>query len=93
MILEAAMPFSQKYPYLTYWIESHGWIQLGSDDDSPSDSLLSILDAGGLCWEDEDSTSVDEALQKAEEYLRTEEFPDRFGEEVIREIEAMRKKK
>lgn len=87
------MPFSTQYPYLTYWIENHGYIQLGPDDDSLSDAFLTILDAGGVCWEDADAASVDEALQKAEEYLRTEEFPNRFDEAVIRKIEARRKKK
>ncbi|MES2733700.1 MAG: hypothetical protein V4714_18285 [Bacteroidota bacterium] len=87
------MSFSSKYPYLAYWIENHGYIQLGIDDDSPSDALLTIIDAGGVCWEDEDSSTIEEALSQAEDYLRTTEFPDRFGKKVIEEIEASAKKK
>jgi|GEM_PF-1417868 len=87
------MPFSTDYPYLNWWMNNHGYIQLGNDDDSYSDSILLVLDAGGTCWEDENSDTVEEALGKAEEYLRTEEIPDRFDPEVIREIEATLKKK
>jgi hypothetical protein len=43
-------------------------MRLGIDDDSFSDSMLMILNAGGSCWEDEDSDTVEEALAKAEEY-------------------------
>ncbi|MBC7920541.1 MAG: hypothetical protein H7Z75_05565 [Ferruginibacter sp.] len=63
------------------------------DDESPSGALLTVLDAGGMCWEDEDSSSVEEALDQAEAYLRTKEFPERFGKEVIRKIEASKKSK
>ena len=87
------MSFSSDYPYLTYWIENHGYIQLGTDDDSPSDAMLAIIDAGGVCWEDEESTTLEEALAAGEEYLRTEEFPDRFDQDIIDEIEASSKKK
>lgn len=87
------MPFSTDYPYLHWWITKHGYIRLGTDDDGFSDSMLMILDAGGTCWEDEDSDTVEEALAKAEEYLRTEEIPDRFDPKVAREIEATIKRK
>lgn len=87
------MSFTSNYPYLTYWIENHGYIQLGIDDESPSEALLTILDAGGVCWEDEESTTLEEALAAGEAYLRTEEFPDRFSQDIIDEIEASSKKK
>ncbi len=88
------MPFSTDYPYLNWWTNNHGYIRLGTDDDSFSDSILTVLDAGGTCWEDEDSDTVEEALAKAGEYLRTGEIPDRFGPKVVREIEAtIRQKK
>ena len=86
------MPFPTDYPYLHWWITNHGYIRLGIDDNSFSDSMLMILDAGGTCQEDEDSDTVEEALAKAEEYLRTGETPDRFGAETILEIEATIKK-
>jgi hypothetical protein len=43
------MPFSTDYPYLTWWLENHGFIHFGSDDDSYSDAFLLVLDAGGTC--------------------------------------------
>lgn len=86
------MPFSQQYPFLTYYIENHGWIQFGIDDDSPYPAFLTILDMGGVHWVDEESSSVEEALQKAEEILRTKVIPDLFGQEVVREIEAAAKR-
>lgn len=87
------MPFSTNYPYLAWWLNNHGYIRLGTDDDSFSGSILLVLDAGGTCWEDEDSNNIEEALAKAEAYLRTEEIPDRFGPKVVGEIEATVKKK
>lgn len=86
------MPFSTDYPYLNWWMNNHGYIRLGTDDDSYSGSILMVLDAGGTCWEDEDSDTIEEALAKAETYLRTEEIPDRLGAKVVREIEATLKK-
>jgi hypothetical protein len=80
------MSFSSNYPYLTYWIENHGYIQLGMDDDSPSEAMLTILDAGGVCWEDEESTTLEEALAAGEEYLRTVEIPDRFGQKIVDKV-------
>jgi len=56
--------FSEKYPNLEYWIDSQGWIELGSDENSSS--WIRIMDEGGLCYEDENSSSLDEALEKAE---------------------------
>ena len=87
------MSFSSNYPYLTYWIENHGYIQLGIDDDSPSEAMLTILDAGGVCWEDEESTTLEEALAADEAYLRTVEFPERFSKAIIEKIESWSKKK
>lgn len=80
-------PFSRQYPYIAYWVENHGYLQLGIDDDSPIDAFLLLVDAGGNCYEDEDSESIDEAFQKAEKYLREVEFPDRFDQETIDALE------
>ena len=60
-----SMSFEQFYPNLAYWVESFGWIELGQDD--YSQSLIRILDTGGLIWEsEEDYDSLDTALQEAE---------------------------
>ena len=61
--------FSTLYPNLSYWIESQGYMQLGIDDDSPISSLLTLIDAGGVVWQDESSETLDEALNKAEAFL------------------------
>ncbi len=79
--------FSSLYPYLAYWVENHGFIQLGADDENPSGTILMIVDAGGVCWEDEDSETIDQALKAAEKYLKEVEFPERFDQETIDEIE------
>ena len=68
--------FSKKYPHLTWWVENQGRIEIGEDDYSTS--LLRLNDPGGTCWEDEESESIDEALEAAENFLK-EELPNRFG--------------
>jgi hypothetical protein len=73
------MSFSKKYPHVAWWIENHGWVELGADEGSTS--LIRILDEGGLCWEDEESDSIDDALKSAEAFLK-EEMLDRFGETI-----------
>lgn len=80
-------PFSKQYPYIAYWVENHGYLQLGTDDDSPIDAFLLLIDAGGSCYEDEGSDSIDEAFAKAEKYLREFEFPERFDKETIDSLE------
>lgn len=68
--------FTKKYPHLTWWVENQGYIEIGEDDYSTS--WLRLLDPGGLCWEDDDSETIDEALNAAEDFLK-EELPSRFG--------------
>jgi len=70
--------FSKVYPNLDWWINNHGWIEMGDDD--YSNSWVRVLDVGGICWEDKDSGSLDEALQKAEVWMSLE-IDGRFGEE------------
>ena len=70
--------FSKDYPNLDWWINNQGWIELGSDDYSTS--WVRILDIGGTCWEDEKSSSLDEALKLADRWASVE-IEDRFGEE------------
>ncbi len=77
--------FSSLYPYLAWWIENHGFTQIGLGNEH--DSFLMVLDEGGVCWEDNDSDSIDEALKAAEKYLKEVEIPERFGDDIIAEIE------
>ena len=70
------MHFSKIYPHLAWWINNHGWIEIGTDEDS--DSLIRLLDEGGTWWEDEDATTIDVALSNAEKFL-TDDLPQRFG--------------
>ncbi len=59
----------QQYPTLAEWVLSGaGWIELGQDE--YSDSLVRILDIGGLLWESErDYNTLAEALADAETAL------------------------
>lgn len=70
------MKFSKIYPHLAWWINNHGWIEIGTDEDS--DSLIRLLDEGGTWWEDEDATTIDAALSNAEKFLK-DDLPQRFG--------------
>ncbi|MEH0154843.1 hypothetical protein V6R21_11930 [Limibacter armeniacum] len=67
--------FKKAYPNLAWWVENQGWIEIG--EDLQSDSWIRILDEGGMCWEDEGSSSLDEALLEADKWL-AEEIEDRF---------------
>lgn len=69
--------FSKEYPNITWWINNHGWIELGDDD--YSSSWTRIMDQGGTCWEDKDSESLDESLKKADIWISLE-IEGRFGE-------------
>lgn len=62
--------FSKTYPHLTWWVENQGWIEIGSDD--YSDSWVRIMDEGGTRWEDEEAETLDEALSKAEAFVKAE---------------------
>jgi hypothetical protein len=70
--------FSREYPNLEWWINTHGWIEMGDDDYSTS--WVRILDIGGLCWEDKSSESLDEALKNGDIWA-SNEIKERFGEE------------
>ena len=73
--------FTEDYPNLAWWITSHGWIELGEDEHSHS--WVRILDIGGTCYEDEDSDSLEEAMEVADRWT-SREIADRFGEEPPR---------
>lgn len=73
------MVFSKQYPHIAWWVDNNGWMILGNDEDS--DSMMRLIDAGGICWEDEDSDTLDKALDKAELFLKKllpVRFPNRF---------------
>jgi len=57
--------FAAAYPYLSRWVESCGWIEVGDDGMRPS--LIRVLDEGGMIWESASHyASIDEALRDAE---------------------------
>jgi hypothetical protein len=61
--------FSETFPAIAYWVTSVGWIEIGDDDVSPT--WVWALDMGGLIWESDDQTaSVDQAIQAMEKALR-----------------------
>ncbi len=77
------MIFSKLYPHIDWWVENNGWMIIGSDEES--DSLLRLIDTIGVSWEDEDSRSIDEALVKAEKFLKKDlpkRFPNRFNLDI-----------
>jgi hypothetical protein len=80
-------PFAQTYPYLTYWIEDWGYMQIGNDVDFPYGKFLMLIDQGGTCYQGDAEKTLDEAFQKAEKYLREVDFPERFDKETIASLE------
>jgi hypothetical protein len=65
----AAVTFDDRYPAISEWVISHGWIELGQNEDSPS--LVRALDEGGLIWESQRAyRTLDEALNALERALR-----------------------
>jgi hypothetical protein len=57
--------FSEKYPNLAILIENQSQIQLG-DSSEYYPVMIRIISEYGLEYEDENSSSLDEALEKAE---------------------------
>ena len=58
------MIFDEQYPNIAWWIQNDR-IEIGQDD--YSDSLIRVLDEGGLVWESEKAyKTVAEALTDAE---------------------------
>lgn len=71
--------FEKNYPYISSWISTSGWIEVGADENSSS--MLRILDEGGMIWEDRKSKTVNETLKRAENYLKNQ-LPEEFGFEL-----------
>ena len=60
--------FDERFPTISEWVDSQGWIELGSDEHSSS--MIRALDAGGMVWEGKDNyKSIDAALQDLEKGL------------------------
>jgi hypothetical protein len=58
-------PFEQHYPQIARWVKTHGWIEVGDDEMSPS--FIRALDIGGMIWEGQAHyATVDDALQALE---------------------------
>ena len=76
--------FSETYLYLTYWIED--WGEMETTNGDWNRPRIRLIDEGGTWYEDYDSTSNEEALQKAEKYLRGAEGR-RFDKETIEALE------
>jgi hypothetical protein len=70
MPMAQAQPIDQAFPHLAEWVTTHGWIEIGYDDDSRS--FVRALDSGGMVWEGQDTyTSLDDALRAADTALGT----------------------
>lgn len=65
------------YPHLTRWIlDQEGTIELGSDEDNPSNSMARVFDSTGLLWESQDSYEFLDDLFDDLESVLAEEFED-----------------
>ncbi len=71
--------FSKEYPYVSSWISTTGWIEIGQDE--YSSSMLRIINEGGIVWEDTESNTIEESLKRAEKYLK-DELLEEFGFEL-----------
>ncbi len=82
--------FAEQYPYLDYWINKWGRIDMGNDYDFPYGGFLKVIDTGGVVFEcdKEQGDTLDTLFQKAEKYLREVDFPERFDKETIAALEA-----
>jgi hypothetical protein len=77
-------PFAHQYPYLNYWKEAWGDMETTNGDwNRPR---IRLIDEGGTWYEDYESKSHEEALKKAEKYLRSIEGR-RFDKETIAALE------
>jgi hypothetical protein len=75
---------AQNYPYLAYWIED--WGEMETTNGDWGHPRIRLIDEGGTCYEDYDSKTSDEAMVKAEKYLREVESK-RFDKATKAELE------
>jgi hypothetical protein len=78
--------FAQQYPYLSFWRDE--WAEMETTDGAYGQARIRLMDEGGTCYEDYKSKSQEEALQKAEKYVREVEAKRCFDKETIAELEA-----
>ncbi len=71
--------FEKKYPYLAKWALTEGRIEIGYE--YYTNSIFRIIHEGGTVWEDEESSTIEEALKRGEQYLKTGLVKD-FGFEL-----------
>lgn len=58
------------FPNVSYFVDEHGWIEFGRDDDSPLTSFIRALNMGGMIWEGEDNyPTLDAAFADLERAL------------------------
>jgi hypothetical protein len=77
--------FTEQYPYLAYWIED--WGEMETTNGDWGRPRISLIDQGGDVYRDYESKSHDEALMKAEKFLREVDFTRRFDKETIDSLE------
>ncbi len=77
--------FAKQYPYLNYWRED--WGEMETTNGEWGKPRIRLIDEGRTCYEDYTTQSKDDALVKAEQYLRKVEFPARFDKETINDLE------
>ena len=80
--------FAAQYPYLAHWIEDYGQMQIGIIDDKHQ---LMLMDKYDLVYEAAIGDTLDEALEKAEKYVRASIASDYFEEERIEVLEEVYK--
>lgn len=62
--------FESRYPNVAHFVDAIGWIEIGTNDDTPLTSFIRALDIGGMIWEGEDSyPSLDAAFADLEQAL------------------------
>ena len=60
--------FSETFPNIHHWVDQGDIVEIGWEENT--DSLVRALDEGGLVWGSPDNLSIDEALQKLDNFLK-----------------------
>jgi len=77
--------FSKIYPYLHWYVNNHGRIEIGPDDYLYS--WLRLYDAGGIVL-DVDEETLDKSLAKAEKWIPT--WMDDIYQEALAELQKQK---
>ena len=63
-----AATLEERYPTIAWFVQEHGWIEIGFDDFS--DTFVRAFDPGGMVWEGKQSyNSLDDAMNDLEHEL------------------------